>query len=71
LFKGQELEFAITKEILASVTAELKGKGFKTKDVYQTIRLALTGQRSGPELFYLLSIIGVEPIIKWQKVKER
>lgn len=71
LLKGQELDFALAKQILTTLTTELKSQGFKSKDIYQTVRLALTGQRSGPELFYLLSIIGVEPIIWWQKIKEQ
>lgn len=62
--KEEEINYNLAKQILSEVASELKPKGFKNKDIYQTIRLALTGQRSGPELFYVLSIINKEEIKK-------
>lgn len=49
------------KALLKSLTKELKLGG---KKVYMPIRVALTGQTHGPELFYMIPILGKERIAK-------
>lgn len=63
-YEAEELDFALAKEFLSEVAAKLKAEGLKTREIYQTLRLALTGQKSGPELFYLISIINKEQLEK-------
>lgn len=62
------IDFELAKNILKGLAAGLKDKGLKGKEVYHPIRLALTGQGSGPELFYLISIFGREKCL--QRLKE-
>ncbi len=47
------------KALLKALTKELKLGG---KQVYMPIRLALTGQSHGPELYYIIPILGKERI---------
>ena len=49
------------KTLLKAITKELKLGG---KQVYMPIRIALTGQMHGPELFYLIPILGKELCFK-------
>lgn len=49
------------KALLKSLTKELKLGG---KQVYMPVRIALTGQMHGPELFYIIPILGLELIRK-------
>lgn len=49
-----------TKKLLKDMTKELKLGG---KKVYMPLRVALTGQTHGPELFYTIPIIGKEKAI--------
>ena len=48
-----------TKVILKAITKELKLGG---KKVYMPVRVALTGQMHGPELFYIIPLLGKEKI---------
>jgi len=48
------------KAMLKSITKELKLGG---KFVYMPVRVVLTGQTHGPELFYILPILGREKIL--------
>lgn len=47
-----------SKELVAKVKKDMIGRGHKPKEVFQTLRLALTGQLSGPELFYMPYALG-------------
>ncbi|HEX3032418.1 MAG TPA: glutamate--tRNA ligase [Bacillota bacterium] len=47
------------KGVLKAITKELKLGG---KQVYMPIRIALTGQMHGPELYYIIPILGLEKI---------
>lgn len=49
------------KAVLKALTKELKLGG---KQVYMPVRIALTGQMHGPELFYIIPILGKELIQK-------
>lgn len=49
-----------TKALLKSLTKELKLGG---KKVYMPIRVALTGQTHGPELYYMIPILGRDRIL--------
>lgn len=46
------------KALITTVSEALKAEGVKGKEIFQTMRLALTGETSGPELFYLLYAFG-------------
>lgn len=56
-----ELSPESVKPLFKEITKELKLGG---KQVYMPIRIALTGQMHGPELFYLVPILGRELIEK-------
>lgn len=56
-----ELNPESVKALLKSLTKELKLGG---KQVYMPIRIALTGQMHGPELFYIVPILGMDLINK-------
>lgn len=56
-----ELTPETTKPLLKEITKELKLGG---KQVYMPIRIALTGKMHGPELFYIIPILGKELIYK-------
>ncbi|MFZ5753664.1 MAG: glutamate--tRNA ligase [Bacillota bacterium] len=56
-----ELTPDVVKPLLKAITKELKLGG---KQVYMPIRIALTGQMHGPELFYLIPILGKELSLK-------
>lgn len=58
--ESEELTPESTKAILKSLTKELKLPG---KKVYMPIRVALTGQSHGPELFYIIPILGRDRIL--------
>jgi nondiscriminating glutamyl-tRNA synthetase len=58
------LEKDEAKRLIAQVAAQLKAEGIKGKDIFGVPRLALTGETSGPELFYLLYALGVEEAAK-------
>lgn len=58
--ESEELTPEGTKAILKSLTKELKLPG---KKVYMPIRVALTGQSHGPELFYIIPILGRDRIL--------
>lgn len=59
LRENEELTVEGTKAILKSLTKELKLGG---KLVYMPIRVALSGKMHGPELFYMIPILGQEKI---------
>ncbi len=56
-----ELTPDTVKPLLKAITKELKLGG---KQVYMPLRIALTGQMHGPELFYLIPILGKELSLK-------
>ncbi len=58
--EAEELTPEGTKAILKSLTKELKLPG---KKVYMPIRVALTGQTHGPELFYIIPVLGRDRIL--------
>jgi nondiscriminating glutamyl-tRNA synthetase len=51
-------------EILARVGERAKELGLKGKQVYQPLRVVLTGRNKGPELFYLLAGLGRSRILQ-------
>jgi len=53
-----ELTIEEAKEFIATLKGDMKAAGYKPKDVFQTLRLGLTGQLSGPEVFYLAYALG-------------
>lgn len=58
--QAEVLDGDTVKGILKSITKELKLGG---KKVYMPIRVALTGQTHGPELFYIIPILGRDKIL--------
>ncbi len=58
---SQNLEEA--KELLKQHSKKLKEQGIKGKNAFMPIRLALIGSYSGPELFYLISILENEKVM--------
>jgi nondiscriminating glutamyl-tRNA synthetase len=55
ILSSSELNESIVKGMLKELTKEL---GFGGKKVYMTLRVALTGQTHGPELFQIIPILG-------------
>lgn len=73
LFKGkvqevEELSEATVKVLLKQMTKELKLGG---KLVYMPVRVALTGQMHGPELFDVIPLLGRENVLKRLEVSEK
>lgn len=58
--ESEELTPENTKALLKSLMKELKLPG---KKVYMPIRVALTGQSHGPELFYIIPVLGRDRIL--------
>ncbi|PKM79666.1 MAG: glutamate--tRNA ligase [Firmicutes bacterium HGW-Firmicutes-14] len=58
--EAEELTPENTKAILKALTKELKLGG---KKVYMPLRVALTGRTHGPELFYIIPILGRDRIL--------
>ncbi len=56
----QSLSKDEAKELIARASEGLKAEGVKGKEIFQTLRAALTGELSGPELFYLIYALGPE-----------
>lgn len=56
------------KNLINAVGGRLKTEGFKGKDIFQTLRLALTGELSGPELFYIIWVLGQKEILERLKL---
>jgi len=54
----QALDKDEAKALIITVSGALKAEGVKGQEIFQTMRLALTGETSGPELFYLLYALG-------------
>lgn len=61
LMEAENLNVDYCKAMLKQLTKETKLGG---KKVYMPIRIALTGQMHGPELYYLFLIIGKERCLK-------
>jgi len=53
-----EMSTDIAKAILKETVTAMKAKGIKGRDIYHPLRLALTGEDSGPELFFVLNALG-------------
>lgn len=49
------------KKVLKEITKEL---GLKGKQVYMPIRIALTGQMHGPEIHDIISVMGLEEVLR-------
>lgn len=47
-----------SKSVVGIVKDTLRERGHKPKEIFQSLRLALTGELSGPELFYLFYAFG-------------
>lgn len=58
--ESEEFNPEATKALLKSLTKDLKLGG---KKVYMPIRVALTGQTHGPELFHIIPILGRDRIL--------
>lgn len=56
--------FDEAKLLLQEHSVKLKPLGIKGKNAFMPIRLALTGAYSGPELFYLITILDSQEILK-------
>lgn len=52
------LNIETAKTILKETVAALKTKGIKGRAIYHPLRLALTGENSGPELFLVINALG-------------
>jgi nondiscriminating glutamyl-tRNA synthetase len=50
-------------EVMREVGEAAKGEGLKNKQIFAPLRVALTGRRSGPELFYLVAGLGRDRIL--------
>ncbi|MDP4159484.1 MAG: glutamate--tRNA ligase [Bacillota bacterium] len=73
LFRGkvqevEELSEATVKTLLKQITKELKLGG---KLVYMPIRVALTGQMHGPELYDIIPLLGRENVLKRLEITEK
>lgn len=64
LSEFNEISLEQAKEVMSKVSGLLKTQGIKGRDAYMPIRATLTGQTSGPELFYIISIFGKEKCLK-------
>ena len=53
-----EMTVEEAKEFIATLKDDMRAAGYKPKEVFQTLRLGLTGQLSGPEVFYLIYGLG-------------
>ncbi len=58
--EAEELTPESARKILKALTKELKLGG---KKVYMPLRVALTGQTHGPELFYLIPVLGRDRVL--------
>ena len=56
--------FDEAKELIHEHGATMKPLGIKGKNAFMPLRLALTGSYSGPELYYLITILEQDKIIK-------
>ncbi|NMA70095.1 MAG: glutamate--tRNA ligase, partial [Desulfitobacterium sp.] len=56
----EELTVATVKPLFRQITKELKIGG---KQVFMPIRIALTGEMQGPELYDLIPLLGLENVI--------
>lgn len=63
LESADKLDIDKAKEILEEAAAELKKEGIKGRAVYHPLRLALTGEDSGPELFLVINALGKEETV--------
>ncbi len=61
---AKEISFTEAKDFLRKFKEKFKNKGLTTRDVFLPIRIALTGESSGVELFYLISILGHDESLK-------
>ncbi len=53
-----EMTVGEAKEFISTLKGDMQVAGYKPKEVFQTLRLGLTGQLSGPEVFYLIYALG-------------
>lgn len=67
MLQTEELSVESTKAILKSITKELKLGG---KLVYMPIRIALTGQMHGPEIYHIIPLLGRENVFSRLDVTE-
>ncbi len=64
LEKEDKIDIDMAKVLLKEVAGRLKMKNIKGKGTYHPIRAALTGRISGPELFYVISVLGKEKCLE-------
>lgn len=65
--EGEDREYLdpeTARGVLKELAAECKERGIKGRSVYKPLRVALTGQDSGPELFYLLAGMGLSVVLR-------
>jgi glutamyl/glutaminyl-tRNA synthetase len=61
VMEGRKLEYLVeSREFVRELRTWAKGEGIKTRDLLHPLRLALTGRDRGPEMAYLLAILGAE-----------
>ncbi len=61
ILEGRELEdLGAAREVVAGLRAWAKDEGIKVRDLLHPLRLALTGKNRGPEMAYLLAVLGPE-----------
>lgn len=59
---GLDVSFDGAKDLLNGLKAKCKQEGIPPKRMYRTLRLALTGRTSGPELSFLLPGLGRDEV---------
>ncbi len=52
------------KGLLKNLSKDYQEKGIKGKDLYMPIRISITGETAGPEIYHLASIIGKKEVIR-------
>ena len=59
VLQGRQIEgLEDAREIVGGLRAWAKGEGIKTRDLLHPLRLALTGRHKGPQMPYLLVVLG-------------
>ena len=61
ILEGREIEdLEAARYLVAELRGWAKDEGIKTRDLLHPLRLALTGKNRGPEMAYLLVVLGPE-----------
>ncbi len=56
--------FDEARELIKKHSAEMKEHGIKGKNAFMPLRLAVSGSHSGPELYYLFTIVEKEKVVE-------